>query len=277
MVGEGWSAVFAASCYDWAVRWRDDPRLFDDEVRPRLLAPSAELLLDALPPLSPQMRVLEVQAGGGLLSRGLVERIAGLGRLVLVDDDLTRAPGLPAVPRRVSRAVSSPLSLPFKDGAFDVVLDGTLDIDGVGVTRLAELRRVTRPGGFVLVAVLLKESFQRLLDVAADLAEGRRLPAVIEAVAGVRDTAPSLDELRGMLIDVGVTVAHVGVEDRLLGLYDGAALRHDRLLNDVVLAGVQAAAPVGFLDAVAGAVDGWCPDGLAVIAKTAVVSGRVAR
>ena len=259
------------------MRWRDDPRLFDEEVRARLLAPSAELLLDALPPLSPQMRVLEVQAGGGGLSRGLVERIAGLGRLVLVDDDPTRARGLPAVPRRVSRALSSPLCLPFRDGAFDVVLDGSLDIDGAGVTRLAELRRVTRPGGFVLVAVLLRESFQRLLDVAADLAEGRRLSAVLEAVAGMRDTAPSLDELRQMLADVGVTVAHVGVEERLLGLYDGAALRHDRLLNDVVLAEVEVAAPVGFLDAVAGAVDGWCPDGLSVTVKTAVVSGRVAR
>jgi hypothetical protein len=124
---------------------------------------------------------------------------------------------------------------------------------------------------------LLKGSFQRLLDVAADLAEGRRLPAVLEAVAGVRDTAPSLDELRGMLADVGVTVAHVGVEDRLLGLYDGTALRRDRLVMEVVLAGVGAAAPAGFLDAIAGAVDGWCPDGLPVIVKTAVVSGRVAR
>jgi SAM-dependent methyltransferase len=223
------------------------------------------------------MRFLEVQAGGGLLSRALIERIAGLGRLVVVDDDVARAPALPAVPRRVSRAMAAPFSLPFRDGAFDVVLDGTLDIEVAGVARLAELRRVTRPGGFVLVSVVLKESFQRLLDVVVDLAEGRRLLAVLEAVAAVRDAAPGLDELRGFLAEVGVTAAHVGVEDRLLGLYDGEALRQDRLLTDVVLAPVGAAAPAGFLDAVAGAVDGWCPEGLPVVVKTAVVSGRVAR
>lgn len=263
------------------MRWRADPKLFDDEVRPRLLAPSAELLLDALPPLSPQMRFLEVQAGGGLLSRALVERIAGLGRLVVVDDDVARAPGLPAVPRRVSRALAAPLSLPFKDGAFDVVLDGTLDVqvgvDGAGRARLVELRRVTRPGGFVLVAVVLKESFQRLFDVIVDLAEGRRLTAVEQAVQAMRDAAPGLDELKDLLRELGVTVAHVGVEDRLLGLYDGDAFRRDPLVNDVVLHDVGAAAPPGFLDAIAGAIDGWCPEGLPIVVKTAIVSGRVAR
>lgn len=259
------------------MRWRADPKLFDDEVRPRLLAPSAELLLDALPPLAPQMRFLEIQAGGALLSRALVERIAGLGRLVVVDDDVARAPGLPAVPRRVARALASPSGLPFRDGAFDVVIDGALNVDTAAAARLAELRRVTRAGGFFLVAAVLCDSFQRLFDIVIDLAEGRRLAAVVEAVHALRDGAPGLDALRALLADAGVTTGHVGIEDRLIGLYDGAALRRDRLILDVVLGEVAAVAPPGFLDAVAAAVDGWCPEGLPVVVKTAVVSGRVTR
>jgi SAM-dependent methyltransferase len=259
------------------VRWRADPKLFDDEVRPRLLAPSAELLLDALPPLSPQMRFLEVQAGGALLSRALGERIAGLGRLVLVDDDVERARALPPVPRRVGRAMAAPRSLPFRDGAFDVVLDGALDVFADAGPRLAELRRVTRPGGFVLVAALLRESFQRLFDVVVDLAEGRRLAAVDAAVQATREALIDLEGLTARLADVGVGVVHVGVEDRLLGLYDGEALLRDRLLGDIVLGDVVAAAPPGFTDAIAGAVDGWYPEGLPVVVKTVVISGRVAR
>lgn len=258
------------------MRWRRDPELFDDEVRARLLAPSAELLLDALPPLSPQMRFLEVQAGGGLLSRGLVERIAGLGRLVVVDDDGARARALPQVPRRVGRAVAAPSSLPFRDGAFDVVLDGTLDLDGTAA-RLAELRRVTRPGGFVLVAALLSDSFQLIVDVVADLAEGRRLAAVEAVLEQWRETVVGVEALTARLAALGITTVHVGIEDRLLGLHDGESLRHDRLLTGVVLADVLAAAPPDFLAAIAAAVAAWYPEGLPVVAKTAVLSGRVAR
>lgn len=259
------------------MRWRRDPELFDDEVRARLLAPSAELLLDALPPLSPQMRFLEVQAGDGLLGRGLVERIAGLGRLVVVDDDGARARALPQVPRRVGRAVAAPSSLPFRDGAFDVVLDGTLDIDGAGDARLVELRRVTRPGGFVLVAALLSDSFRQLVDVVADLAEGRRLAAVEAVLEQWRETVLGVEALTARLAALGITTMHVGIEDRLLGLYDGESLRRDRLLTGVVLADVLAAAPPDFLAAIAAAVAAWYPEGLPVVTKTAVLSGRVGR
>lgn len=51
--------------------------MFQSQVLPRLLAAPAELILDALPPLQPQTRFLEVGAGGGVVARALVERAAG--------------------------------------------------------------------------------------------------------------------------------------------------------------------------------------------------------
>jgi SAM-dependent methyltransferase len=203
------------------------------------------------------------------------ERIAGLGRLVSVDEDADRARVLPVVARRAGRALASPLALPFRDGAFDIVLDGSLGLDAVGAARLAELRRAIRPGGFLLVAAVLRDSFQRLYDVVLDLAEGRRLEAVQREVHARRAAVPTLDELRALVQGAGASVAHVGVEERLIGLYDGAALQEDALVRDVILGDVAAVAPPGFIDAVAGAVDGWCPEGLPVVVTMAVISARV--
>lgn len=253
--------------------WRGPPGVFEDEVRPRLLAPSAELILDALPPLSPQTRFLEVQAGGAVLSRALAERIAGLGRLVAIDTDPALVAGLPLTPRRTARAVAS-LSLPFKDGCFDVVIGnlalGAVDDDA----RCAELRRVLRPGGFLIASAIVQGSFERLYDVVADLADGRRLAAVQRAVAIARAAPPELDALKETMVGAGLVVAHVGVEERLLGLLDGAALKEDRLVLRVILGDILDEAPLAFIDAIVQGVDAWYPDGLPVVVKTAVITAR---
>ena len=122
---------------------RGPPEVFAREVRPRLLAAPAELILDALPPLQPQMRFLEVGAGGAVVARPLLERIAGLGRLVAIDDDVDLACALPNAPKRAARAVAGFPQLPFAADVFDVAIAnlvlGEVSKDG---PRLAELRRV---------------------------------------------------------------------------------------------------------------------------------------
>jgi type I restriction-modification system DNA methylase subunit len=80
--------------------------VFTEQVLPRLLCAPAELLLDALPPLQPQTRFLEIDAAGGVVARPLVERIAGLGRLVTLDEIAANEHNL-NIPRYVEPKVTT--------------------------------------------------------------------------------------------------------------------------------------------------------------------------
>jgi SAM-dependent methyltransferase len=253
--------------------------VFEEDVRPRLLAPAAELLLEALPPLAPQMRFLEIQAGGGVLSRSLVERIAGLGKLVAIDDDDALASGLPAASRRAVRLVASLPSLPLNSGAIDVavanlVFHGALADD---VERLAEVRRVLRPAGWLLMSVFADGSFGQLLDVIGDIADDKKLSGVSAAVAAIRDALRSADAIRETLASAGFSVSHVGIEERILGLYRGRDVVADPLMTRVLLADVIQAGPPTLMTAVAQAVDGWFPGGMPIVLKTAIVTARPLR
>jgi SAM-dependent methyltransferase len=68
--------------------------------------------------------------------------------------------------------------LPFRDGAFDaVVCDDTVEHLPDDARGVAELARVTRAGGRVVVATPNRWSAQVLVRRARDLRHGRRLPA----------------------------------------------------------------------------------------------------
>lgn len=68
--------------------------------------------------------------------------------------------------------------LPFREGAFDaVVCDDTVEHLPDHARGVAELRRVVRPGGRVVVATPNRWSAQVLARRARDLRRGRRLPA----------------------------------------------------------------------------------------------------
>lgn len=68
--------------------------------------------------------------------------------------------------------------LPFRTGAFDaVVCDDTVEHLPDDVEGLRQLRRVTRPGGTVVVATPNRWSAQVLARKARDRRRGRRLPA----------------------------------------------------------------------------------------------------
>ncbi len=261
------------------MQWRGPPGIFEEDVRPRLLAPAAELLLEALPPLAPQMRFLELQAGGAVLSRSLLERIAGLGKLIAVDDDDALASGLPAAARRAARMVASLPSLPVKAGTIDVVI-ANLVFDGIDVfdrARLDEVRRVLKPSGRLMMSVMTEGSFGPLLDVIGDVADDKKLSAVSAAITDIKLTLKSADEIRAAIVDAGFAVAQVGVEERLLGLYRGADVAADPLMGKVLLKDVLEAGPPPLMAAVAQAVDGWYPGGVPVTVKTAVLTARPQR
>jgi SAM-dependent methyltransferase len=251
---------------------------FARDVVPRLLAASAELLLDVLPPLQPQTRFLEVGAAGGLVARTLVERIAGLGRLVAVDVDPAHVAALPAAPRRAARAVAS-VPLPLADAAFDVAL-ANLVLGGDDDARWwPELRRVLKPGGALLCTMFVRGSWDTLFDLVAEAGEVAGFDAVTDAVLRARDALPAEAALVDAARAHGLAPAlPTGVEERLVGFaVDGAALRSDPIVRDVLLPSFLGGSdhdPRAVDDAIDDVVRAYFPGGVPVVARTAVLSLR---
>lgn len=119
----------------------------------RTAATSAAYLL---PLLEPGQRLLDVGCGPGSITVDLARAVSP-GEVVAVD----RAPAAVALAQEAARAagatnvvtqVADVLTLPFADGAFDVVhAHQVLQHLTDPVAALREMRRVTRPGGVVAV------------------------------------------------------------------------------------------------------------------------------
>ncbi|MDP2345441.1 MAG: class I SAM-dependent methyltransferase [Deltaproteobacteria bacterium] len=256
---------------------RGPPEVFAREVLPRLLAAPAELILDALPPLQPQTRFLEVGAGGAVVARALVERIAGLGRLVAIDEDADLALALPAGPKRGARAVAGFPQLPFQNAVFDVAIAnlvlGDAHKDG---PRLAELRRVLRPGGWLLATVALRGSFDELFDLLGEACEATGLLQLRATTLEAKAALPDDDVLRARLTEAGYTVAQLGIEERLLCLIDGDALLDDALVREVLLPALLGVPlPEEARDALVRAANTWFKGGMPLRVRTAIITARV--
>ncbi len=118
------------------------PALFRQWVEPVLEAAGA----------GPGDRLLDVACGTGVVARGAVDRVAPSGTVTGVDLN----PAMLAVARRVAPDIDwrhgDVAELPFGDDAFDVVTCQAAIFFFPDATRaLAEMARVTRPGGRVVV------------------------------------------------------------------------------------------------------------------------------
>jgi demethylmenaquinone methyltransferase/2-methoxy-6-polyprenyl-1,4-benzoquinol methylase len=127
---------------------------------------------------SPGQLVLDLAAGTGTSSRAFT---ASGARCVACDFSL----GMLQVGKRrpagpVAFVAGDAVRLPFADGAFDAVTIsfGLRNVVDTGAA-LAELRRVTRPGGRLVVC-----EFSRLRPAALDALYGQYLARVLPAVAG---------------------------------------------------------------------------------------------
>ena len=251
------------------------------QAAPRLYGASAELLLDALPPLQPHSRFLEVCAGPGMLSRALAERIAGLGRLIAIEEDAALARHLPAVRGRSARAVAAADRLPIAPGSFDVAL-GNLAVGDPAAdgARLSELRRTLRPGGWLLLTAFLKGSFDELLDVLTEACEAESLPDARQALLDAREGLPEVEELKAALEVAGLPVVHLGVEERALFFSGGSAAFADPLVRELLVPSwlVDLELPERAWDAAARAAETYLPGArFAVRLRTAISTSRVER
>lgn len=107
--------------------------------------------------LSPGETVLDVGCGSGALDRALARRTGGANRIVATDVNpyllveagrLARKEGLEG---RITFQEADAEALPFAEATFDVAVACTVLEEGNADRMLAELVRVTRPGGRVAV------------------------------------------------------------------------------------------------------------------------------
>lgn len=152
-------------------------------------------------------RVLDVGCGTGALTRLIRERVGPTGFVAAIDP----SPEMVAVARRkmtvaglaIEVRVAGVEALPFVDGGFDAVVASLMAhhlTDGERQRGLAEVRRVLRPGGRLLLVDLARPAEARGWLAPALLLHGGRTE--------VFDALPSL--LRGAGFE-GIEVGAVGV------------------------------------------------------------------
>jgi ubiquinone/menaquinone biosynthesis C-methylase UbiE len=115
-------------------------------------------LLDTLA-IRPGESVLEVGSGSGVIMRELARRTAGANRLIGRDVNPYLLREARALARRdglldqIDFGEGRAEALPLPDGAVDVALSSTVFEEGDAERMLAEIVRVTRPGGRIGVVV----------------------------------------------------------------------------------------------------------------------------
>jgi ubiquinone/menaquinone biosynthesis C-methylase UbiE len=185
--------------------------------------PSLAAALVEFAGIEPGMRALDVGAGPGALARVLAERL-GPENVAAAEPSEPFAAGFRERLPDVEVAVAPAESLPFEDASFDAALSQlVLNFMADTEAGVAELARVTRPGGVVASCVW-------------DYAEGMTL------LRAFWDAAREVEPERGGAADEAVTMRSLD-EAELAELWHGAGLedvRTDRLLAHATYDGFEA-------------------------------------
>jgi SAM-dependent methyltransferase len=146
--------------------------------------------------LRPGERVLDVGCGSGALDRWLVRSTAGANPIVAVDQNryflreaaaLARSEG---VEHAIKFREGNAEALPFPDASFDVSLSCTVMEEGDADQMLAELVRVTTPGGRVGIIVRARDlSWWLNAPVSAELKATLQAPGHVPGAAAERGCA----------------------------------------------------------------------------------------
>lgn len=210
--------------------------VFREHVAPRVAAPSAELLLDAMPVVTRGQRILEVSAGTGILTSGLIERMRGSGAgaelVVVAREDLA---ALESAPESVRFVRANAERLPFLDGTFDVVAGNlALGARNYDAARMAAIQRSLKPGGVVVLTALLAGSFDEAFDVLTEVSEQKPDARLRAAVTDARSELYEEDELLALLTELGFSIDAWGEEERALWYPSGSAAVTDPLLFEAL-------------------------------------------
>jgi len=173
-------------------------------------------LVDLMAP-QPDSRILDVGCGSGAPDRLLAERLAG-ARIDAVDVNpflLREAAALAAAfGDRIRFAPGSATALPFADDTFDCVFSVTVLEECDAEKAIAEIKRVTRPGGrigIVVRAIDLPQWWNLQLPPA--IKAKADAPPQSVAPAGVADASLYARFIRAGLVDLVGFPALVTLDD----------------------------------------------------------------
>lgn len=186
-------------------------RAYEEEVYPLFGAKLAELLTVGLA-LPPRAHVLEIGCGLGATTAEVLGALDAEGRLIVVESTpvlLDRARARVDVEQLGKRAFFKAQELdgklPFAENGCDLVLANVVLAELASPAALvAELVRVTKPGGELRLATPLAGTWREFLDVFSDVLIRLRKPDLADAVAAYRKTFPEPEALARQLEAAGM-------------------------------------------------------------------------
>jgi ubiquinone/menaquinone biosynthesis C-methylase UbiE len=186
-------------------------RAHDEEVYPLFGQKLADLLTNSLT-LRPRAHILQIGCALGDTTALLLQKMDVDSRLIAVE-------ATPALVERARtgmdiehtgkhvffRAHQLESKLPFAENGFDHVLANVaLPEMAAPVAELAELVRVTKPGGELRLATPLAGTWREFLDVYSDVLVRLRKHEMAEALAAYRATFPEPEVLATQLEAAGI-------------------------------------------------------------------------
>ena len=192
-------------------------RAYEEDVYPLFGEKLADLLTTGLA-LRPRAHVLQIGCGLGTATAELLSKMDADGRLIVVEATpalVERArSGVPADAmgkRLFFRAHQLEGKLPFAENGFDLVLANVVLPElAAPAAQVAELARVTKPGGELRLATPLAGTWREFLDVYSDVLIRLRKHEMAEALAAYRSTFYEPEVLATQLEAAGI--AKVAVE-----------------------------------------------------------------
>jgi ubiquinone/menaquinone biosynthesis C-methylase UbiE len=187
------------------------PEIYERVLVPSIFEPWARDLIDRARPIGPSDRILDLGCGTGIVARLLRDRLGGATRIVGLDAN----PQMIATARRLAPELewreANAMSLPFEDGAFELVMcQEMLQFVPDRAAAAREIRRVLEPGGRLIASTWRPRAESPLLESLGVIAE-RHLGTSNDKRHALGDS----DELRAMLVGAGFTDVRVELVSRI--------------------------------------------------------------
>jgi ubiquinone/menaquinone biosynthesis C-methylase UbiE len=186
-------------------------RAYEEEVYPLFGAKMADLLATGLV-LPPKPHVLQIGCGLGAMTAELLGAMDADGRLIIVEasqalvDRVRANVNAESLGRRAFLRVQEfEGKLPFAENGVDLVLANVVLADLASPQAyLAELVRVTKPGGELRLATPLAGTWREFLDVFSDVLIRLRKQSLADAIVAYRKTFPEPEALARQLEAAGL-------------------------------------------------------------------------